>query len=283
MSRIRTALFAPASSPRMMEKALGLQADAVILDLEDAVSPEKKAAARDFAVEALRAKTASQRWIRINPVGTGLQIDDLAQLLPQRPDAILVPKADAAGIEIIGRQLEEFESAGGDVPPLVALIETCRGLIEVAEVARHHRMAGLFLGAEDLTAELGVPRTVAGDEILLARQQLAVAARAFNLFAIDTPNLEIDDESALRKDIAVARRVGMTGKACIHPNQVAVVDQGFLPTYEEIEWAQRVVLALENSFAEGRGACALDGKMIDAPVASRAQRILASATNTSPS
>jgi citrate lyase subunit beta/citryl-CoA lyase len=280
MSGLRTALFSPGSAPRMMANALALPVDAVILDLEDAVSPEEKDGARGHVVAALALKASAQRWVRINPVGTMLQIADLERILPAHPDAIVVPKADTAGLEVLARQLEEFEAAGGTAPPLVALIESCRGLLEVAEIARHPRVIGLMLGAEDLTAELGIARTSGGSEIQLARQQLAVAARAFNRFALDTPNLGIDDAPALRADITLARSLGLTGKACIHPSQIELVDTGFSPSNAETHWAHRVLGALEESFAEGRGACALDGKMIDAPVAARARRILASAPLT---
>jgi citrate lyase subunit beta / citryl-CoA lyase len=280
MTPIRTVLFSPGSAPPMMAKALNLHVDVVILDLEDAVSPEEKETAREHVVQALGMKALPQRWVRINPVGAALQITDLERILPGRPDGIVVPKADLAAIEVLGRQLDEYEAAGGNAPPIIALIETCLGLIEVAGIARHPRNIGFMLGAEDFTAELGVPRTVEGKEILLARQQLAITARAFNSFAIDTPHLGINDVDALRQDVAVARSLGMTGKACIHPRQVELVHKGFSPTNEECQWAQRVLLELEKSFAEGRGACTLDGKMIDAPVAARARRILASAPMT---
>ncbi|HJX79315.1 HpcH/HpaI aldolase/citrate lyase family protein [Glutamicibacter sp.] len=277
MSQLQTALFAPGSSQRMMAKALALPVDAIILDLEDAVSPLEKDTAREYVVQTLQLDSAAQRWVRINPVGTGLQVNDLAAILPAHPDAIMVPKADEASLSVLSNQLEEFEATGAVAPPLIALVETCRGLLQVASIASNPRVSGLMLGAEDLTAELGISRTEQGNEIMLARQQLAIAARAYNRFAMDTPHLAIANTEALAADVATARNLGMTSKACIHPSQVSTVQEGFGSTAQEVTWAHRVLAALDQSLAEGRGACALDGKMIDAPVAAQARRILAAA------
>lgn len=271
---MRTALYVPGSSPRMIEKSRTIDADVVILDLEDAVSHGEKDAARARVAEELTREASMTRWVRINPVGSAEHIPDLEVILPASPDAILLPMADPASLAALDRYLD---SAGVESRiPIVALVETARGLLEVAELSRtSDRLIGLQLGAEDLTAQLGVERTQGGEEIRFARHQLALAAHAHGLMAIDTPNLRIGDDDDLRADIAVARSCGMTGKTCIHPSQLAAVAAAFRPSETEIAWAERVLAAAEHAAEEGKGAVALDGQMIDAPVVARAHRVLA--------
>jgi citrate lyase subunit beta/citryl-CoA lyase len=184
--------------------------------------------------------------------------------------------ADAASLALLDRRFTEHETRQGNAAPMiVALVETCRGLVEVGELrAASGRLIGLQFGAEDFTADLGVARTEAGEEIRLARQQIAITARAHGLMAIDTPSLEIADGGRLTADARTARSVGMTGKACIHPRQLSVVAEAFRPDDAEIEWAERVMAAEAVASADGRGAFALDGRMVDAPVVARARRIL---------
>jgi len=269
---MRTALYVPGSSPRMIEKSRTLEVDVVILDLEDAVSAGEKESARARVAEELRRDASMTRWVRINPVDSAEHLDDLRAVLPASPDGILLPKADPESVAALDRFLDD---AGAEVP-VIALVETARGLLEVAALSRaSSRLIGLQLGAEDLTAELGVERTAGGEEIRFARHQLALAAHAYDLMAIDTPNLTIGDDEALRADIAIARSCGMTAKTCIHPAQVPVADAAFQPDPAEIAWADRVLAAAEQAALEGKGAVALDGQMVDAPVVARARRLLA--------
>ncbi|MFV0452317.1 MAG: HpcH/HpaI aldolase/citrate lyase family protein, partial [Propioniciclava sp.] len=219
---IRTALYVPGSSPRMMAKADTLAVDAVILDLEDAVSPAEKGAARDGVAQHLLAREGNhQRWVRINAVGSADQVADLAAVLPARPEAIVVPKATPEALRVVAGQVRDHASSPGTpAPGLVALVETAEGLLHVGAVAASPGVVAVQLGAEDLTADLGIARTPTGEEILLARHQVALAARAHRLAAIDTPFLDIADTAALSHDCRAARQCGMTAKTCIHPSQL---------------------------------------------------------------
>ena len=272
---MRTALYVPGSSARMIEKSRALDADVVIFDLEDAVSHSEKDAARSRVTEELKREASMVRWVRVNPVGSAEHVRDLESLLSVSPDAILLPMAEPESLATLDRYLDSAgEEASGT--PIVALVETAKGLLEIAALCKaSSRLIGLQLGAEDLTAGLGVERTQGGEEIRFARHQLALAAHAHDLMAIDTPNLGIGNDDDLRADIAVARSCGMTAKTCIHPSQIAAVAEAFRPSADEVAWAERVLAAADRAAAEGKGAVALDGQMIDAPVVARARRILA--------
>jgi len=272
---MRTALYVPGSSPRMIEKSREIDVDAVIFDLEDAVSAAEKESARARVADELRHDSSMVRWVRVNPVDSAEHLDDLRAVLSTSPDGILLPMADPEAVAALDRFLDNAGSEASNVP-IIALVETARGLLEVAALCRaSSRLTGLQLGAEDLTAELGVERTAGGEEIRFARHQLALAAHAHGLMAIDTPSLAIGDDDALRADTAIARSCGMTAKTCIHPAQVRVVEAAFRPNPAEVAWAERVLAAAEQATRDGKGAVALDGQMIDAPVVARARRILA--------
>lgn len=278
MLPVQTALYVPGSSPKMMAKAETLAVDALIFDLEDAVSPAEKRQARQDVARQLTRPSLGQRWVRVNAVGTADQVADMAAILAARPDAIVVPKATPAALAIVAEQIFDGErSSGVSGPGVVGLVETAEGLIRVAEVASAPRLIALQLGAEDLTVDLGVTRTAEGNEILLARQQVALAAHAYRRGAIDTPFLALRDPEGLAHDSWTARQCGMTGKSCIHPSQLPAVKASFEPSEEQVAWAQRVLLAFDGAVADGRGATSLDGRMIDAPVADRARDVLAAA------
>jgi len=272
---MRTALYVPGSSPRMVEKSRSLSADVVIFDLEDAVSESEKDAARRRVADELVGPGTVRRWVRVNAGDSPEHVHDLDVILPAVPDAIVLPKADAESVAALDARLDGLAGPASRTP-VVALVETSRGLLEIAALCRaSRRLIGLQLGAEDLTAEMQVERTADGEEIRFARHRLALAAHAHGLMAIDTPNLAIGDEEALRRDIAVARSCGMTAKSCIHPSQLDVAAAAFRPSEDDVAWAERVLAAAARAADENKGAIALDNQMIDAPVIARARRILA--------
>lgn len=276
---LRSLLFVPGSSAKMIEKSRSLPADAIIFDLEDAVSPSEKDAAREQVAAAVRDRQGNaggQRlWVRINAVGDATQVADVQAMVNAGPDAIMLPKADAASLAVVEAQLDELEAAGSRPIPIVALVESCRGLLDAERMClASRRLIGLQLGAEDLTKEMGIARTTEGVEILMARSQLAIVGHAFGKHVLDTPNTAVNDLEQLRGDIDRGRQLGMTGKTCIHPKQLPVVNQEFTPDAEEVAQAERIVTAFDQAVAEGRGAFALDGKMIDAPIAERARALL---------
>ena len=279
---LRSMLFVPGNNPAMLQNAGVFGADAVILDLEDAVAPREKDAARFLVAEALRQvdfKT-SARVVRINTLDTG-GAEDLRRVVPCIPAAVLVPKVQSASdILAVAGLLEALEQPGQAPVQIIALIETPRGLAEAYSIATvHPRVIALAFGAEDHTAAIGAKRTKEGLEIISARGVLINSAAAAGVAAIDTPFTDINDEAGLRADVALARQLGYKGKLAIHPRQVDLIHEVMNPSVEEIRWAQRVLAVLRQAEQEGAGAVSLDGKMIDAPIELRARHVLKLAEN----
>ena len=260
LDMIRAPLFVPANRPERFAKAAASEADAVILDLEDAVAPEAKEAAR----RALRCDfTTKPVLVRINASGTPWHEADLAAVSALPVAGIVLPKAeDPALVDALCRQL-------GARVPVLALIETARGLAEARRLAALPGVARLIFGSIDFCADLGCAHE--RDILLPARSELVLASRlAGRPGPVDGVTARLDDPDETRGDAEHARALGMTGKLCIHPRQVPEVLRGFAPTDREIDWARRVL-------ASGEGAVALDGAMIDDPVRLRARHILATA------
>ena len=274
---MRSLLFVPGNNPAMVQNAAVFGSDAVILDLEDAVAPLEKDAARFLVVEALQTVDYGKcaKVVRINP----LEYDggaDIAVIVRAAPDALLVPKVQSAtDIQAVVAQVAAHEQPGQPEVKIIALIETPRGLAEAYSIASaDKRVIALALGAEDYTAALGAKRTKEGMEILGARTTLLNAAAAAGIPAIDTPFTDINDEEGLRKDLAFAKQLGFKGKLSIHPRQVEIIHEELSPSQEEIRWAQRVVAVIHQAEQDGLGAVSLDGKMIDAPIVLRARQVL---------
>jgi citrate lyase beta subunit len=263
----RSLLFAPGNDERKLEEALAAGADAVVADLEDAVPATEKEAARTVARRVLGdAATASLVAVRVNAAGTEHWGADLQAVADLELDALVLPKATP---EAVG-------ALGPDGPPVVAIVETALGVRHAYETARLPRVAALVLGAVDLGLELGLEPRADGQEVLYARSRLVLESAAAGLRSpFDLVHVDTRDDEGLEAEARLARSLGFRGKACIHPAQVAIVNRVFSPTGEERERARRVVEAYERGLADGRGAVALDGEMIDLPVVERARRILA--------
>ena len=263
----RSFLFVPGSDERKIRKAFEAGADAVIVDLEDAVTPAEKPAARALAVEVLDAIDARcLRLVRVNAAGSEHFVDDLAAVASLALDAVVLPKADPEALAELG-MLDA---------PVLALVETARGLRDVTATAEDSRVEALVLGAVDLGLELALEPRADGLELVYARSKLVVESAAAGLRGpIDQVWLDVRDGDGLEADALHARSLGFRGKACIHPAQVEVVNRVFTPSAEEATRAEAVVEAYEAAAADGRGAVALDGAMIDLPVVERARQILA--------
>lgn len=269
---VRCLLFVPGDRADRFAKAEASGADAAILDLEDAVAPERKDAARDAVIAHLRADgaTAALRMVRVNPPATPHGLRDLLALIDARiaPPALLLPKVEDSGaVRLVAQAL----AAAGLSPALIALIETARGLENAPAIAAAApTLAGLAFGGVDLAADLGA--ALAWDTLAYARGRVVAAAAAAGLPAFDVPFLDIADDAGLAQDCAASRRFGFAGKIAIHPRQVAAIQVGFAPTAEEIARAERVLAA--SAAAQG-GVAVVDGKMIDAPVVRAAERVIA--------
>jgi citrate lyase beta subunit len=249
---VRSLLFVPATEARKLERAWQGSADAVIVDLEDAVAEEAKVAARATLASHLMAhgRPPGRLIVRINALDTLYAEEDLS-FIRSTPavDAVLVPKAATSSLGFLR-----------SCPPVIALVETAAGVLEAREIASSPGVGSLMIGTIDLAADLGVEITAGGQELLYARSALVLASAATQLPPpIDGVWPAIDDEAGLRAEAAHARALGFGAKACIHPAQV---------------WAHRVLHAYEEATARGEGAIALDGRMIDRPVVLRARRLL---------
>ena len=281
---LRSMLFLPGNNPNMLINGNCLGADAVIFDLEDAVAPAEKDAARILVRNTMRYMDFGTcgRIVRINSIDTPYWQKDLEQILPYKPDLILLPKTGcAADILEADRYITELEQKLGipeNTVGLMALIETALGVENAFSIASAcKRIRALFLGAEDLTADLRCKRTKEGREIEYARTRLVVAARAANIDVFDTPFTDVNDDAGIVVDAELAKALGFSGKASISPRHVEVINQVFSPTQAEIDYAYEVIEAIRIAKEQGKGAIALRGKMIDAPIVARAERTISMA------
>jgi len=277
MERVfRSVLFVPGVRPDRFASAVGSGADAVVFDLEDSVDASRKAEARQHIADTLpRLGSVGlvQRFVRVNATSSDWFADDLDFVRNLTGiDGLVVPKAESP------EQIAGVASAVGG-PQVVPLIETSRGILHAPAIAA--AVGGLRLmlfGAEDLTAEIGVPRTVDGDELIYPRSQVVLAATSVGADAVDAVFIDIASPDDLRKDAARARAMGFRGKMAIHPNQIPTINDVFTASPEEVDRARRIVEAFDEATRRGEGVVRVDDKMVDAPVATRARRVLATAT-----
>ncbi len=261
----RSYLFVPADRPERYAKALASGADAVIVDLEDAVAPDAKAAARASLAGWLAGAEARSVVVRVNAADTPWFDDDLRACASPHVAAVLLPKAERAA---------DLARAGEGGRPVLALIESAAGIDAVRELARVPGVGRLVFGSIDFQADLGIAGD--GEELLAFRSQLVLASRLAGLAApVDGVSTAIDDALQLEADARRARRLGFGAKLCIHPRQAGVVNRSFEPGADELAWAHRVLEAFE---AAGGAAVAVDGKMVDRPVVLRAQALLRQAS-----
>ena len=280
----RSMLFLPGNNPNMLINGNCLGADAVIFDLEDAVSPDQKDAARILVRNTMRYMDfrGTEIIVRINSIDTPYWKRDLDEVMPYKPSLILLPKtgtaADALAADEYMTQIEEKLGLEPNTVGLMPLIETALGVENSFAIAScTKRVQALFLGAEDLTADLQCRRTKEGREIEYARTRLVVAARAAGIDVYDTPFTDVNDDEGIVKDAELAKALGFTGKSSISPRHVEVINEVFTPTRKEIDYAYEVMDAIAEAKAQGKGAIALHGKMVDAPIVARAQRTIAAA------
>lgn len=280
----RSMLFLPGNNPNMLINGNCLSADAVIFDLEDAVSPEEKDAARILVRNTMRYMNfrGCEVIVRINSVDTPYWKADIDAILPEKPDLILLPKTgvpqDVLTADEYMAHVEQKLGMKNQCVGLMPLIETALGVENSYAIATaSNRVQALFLGAEDLTADLQCKRTKEGREIEYARTRLIVAARAAGVDVYDTPFTDVNDDDGIKADAVLAKDLGFTGKASISPRHVEVINQVFSPTQSEIDYAYEVMEAIALAKEQGKGAIALRGKMIDAPIVTRAERTIAMA------
>ena len=277
----RSMLFVPGNNPKMMTSCGFFGADAVIFDLEDAVSPQEKDAARRLVHYALTNLVlgATESIVRVNSTDTAMFRPDLEQIVPQKPSMIMLPKTSCAeDVLTLARELDRLECEHGMEPGsigVIALIETALGVENAYAIATASpRVRALFLGGEDLSADLRCKRTKQGNEINYARTRLVCAARAAGVDVYDTPFTDVNDDEGIVRDAEYAKSLGFSGKSAIAPRHVRVINEVFSPSAKDIEYARLVFEAIRIGKEQGKGAVSLRGKMIDKPIVERARQTL---------
>ena len=280
----RSMLFLPGNTPNMLINGSRLGSDALIFDLEDAGSPAEKDSARVLVRNTLKYMDlgSCEIIVRINSIDTDYWKKDIDAILPYSPALILLPKVNCAQDALIADEyMTEVEQKLGlesGKVKLMPLIETALGVENAFAIATAtKRVAALFLGAEDLTADLRCKRTKGGAEINYARTRLVMAARAANIDVYDTPFTDVNDDEGIRVDAEYAKALGFTGKASISPRHVEVINEVFSPSERDIAYAYEVMEAIRIAKEQGRGVISLHNKMIDAPIVARAQQTIAMA------
>ena len=272
MTPRRSVLFMPGSNARALEKARTLPADALVLDLEDAVAPEMKAQARAQVLAAVRAGGYGPRElvIRVNALGTPWGRDDLAAAATAGADAVLLPKVESA------ETVSAATAALGSGPAVWCMLETPRGILNAASIAAASpRVTALVMGTSDLTKDLRARATRDRLPLLTSLQLCVLAARAAGIAALDGVHLDLDDEAGFAAACRQAADFGFDGKTLIHPKQVAIANEVFAPAARDLDWARRVIAAHTEAVASGRGVVLLDGRLIENLHVDDARRVLA--------
>ena len=287
MTRLRRAVhFVPGANEKMLNKSLALEADTLVLDLEDAVTPDNKDAARETVTDWLRQVDfgRQERMVRMNPLDTPWGVADLEVTMRGRPDSYLVPKVrtrdDVLKIHtIISRMEKEYGYPQGEVKLVVLATETPEGLLNIKDFGSCPRVDALSWGAEDLSAAIGARRNRAEDGSFLevfryARIMTLLAATAAGVQPLDTVFVDIRDGAGLRQECIEGAWMGFTGKITIHPSQVGVVNEVFTPSAQEVAESQELLAAFEENQKAGKMAFSFKGQMVDVPHLTRARTIL---------
>lgn len=275
--RLRSLLFAPAVRPELLAKMPATGADGVVIDLEDATPPDAKDQGRANVAAVAPGLIASgvAVFVRINGVDSPWFADDVEHGLVDGLAGVVVPKVDTiAQLDMVTSGL-----AANGRPQLGVLagIETCLGVADARSVLGHEVVIAAYFGAEDYIADLGGVRTAANTEVLYARSQVALASRLAGVPALDQIVADYRDDDRFRSEAAVARSLGFLGKLCIHPGQVALANEAFVPSGAEIERAQQLIAAYEAGVADGVAAVSFEGQMVDGPLVAQARNLLAAA------
>jgi citrate lyase subunit beta/citryl-CoA lyase len=284
MNLIRSWMFVPGHRQRMIDKALGLNADAIMLDIEDGVAPNEKDSARKNITESLareKAPGSPARYVRINAIGHARMDADLEAVVRPGLEGLVCPKVDTADDvrkvdEILNEREPKMKLAKGSVKLLIA-IESPKGLLNAPAIAAaSSRNVGIIFGAEDYGREIGLPTVREGEarDLIYARSAIVVAAASAHVQAVDGVWVDLNDSAGLLGFAKQARQLGFSGMSCIHPSQVDPINTVFSPTADEIEYCQKVLQAFEEANARGDGSIAFGGQLIDRPIVERARRTI---------
>lgn len=277
----RTMLFVPGNNPGMLRDAHIYGSDCIMFDLEDSVSVREKDAARFLVYNALTHLSygSKELVVRINSLDSKLGMEDLEAIVRAQPHIIRLPKTETPDDVIeCEREIERIEKDAG-IPVgktrMMAAIESAKGVLNAKEIALcSKRLVGIALGAEDYVTDLKTFRSSDGVELLFARSMIVNAARAAGIDALDTVYSDINNEEGLIRETTLIRQLGFDGKSVINPRQIGPVHKVFTPTQKDIQKALAVMSAIKEANSKGSGVIALNGKMIDKPVADRAQYVI---------
>ena len=281
MKILRSLLFIPGNRPDMLSKATKYSPDAFVPDMEDSVPLSEKRNARKYIDDVMGNLLSLDVPVipRINSLDSGLANDDIKIALKHAVFGISVGKiSSSADINKLSNIIAVEEINQGRMigsTRLIVWIETSESIINVKEIANSSpRIVALAFGAEDYTNDMAINRRSDDSEILFARHSVAIAAKSANLLSLDTPYFEFKNHEGLKADVETARSIGFTGKFAIHPNQIEAINNGFIPSEEEIEYSKYIVSEYQKAVKLGKGAIGLDGLVIDVPVVKRAQAVI---------
>jgi len=277
----RSMLYIPGNNPAMIQQGGVYGADSILLDLEDAVALNQKDAARILVRNMIKVIDFydAEVCVRINHLSTPFGLADLEAIVPLQPSAIRYPKTESAEevaeLLTIIEKIEDRHGLPHNKMTLHAMIETAMGVQNVFNIASQFvRVDAITIGGQDLTADMNIVYTPEGTGIDFARKRIVMAAKASHIDVIDTVFPDVNDEEGLRKETEYAKSIGFTGKAVINPRQIEIIHKVYTPTEEEVRKAYRIVKEFKINSAAGVGVFAIDGKMIDAPIVTRAEYIL---------
>ncbi len=275
---LRSLMFVPGNNPRFINKARNLGADIICLDLEDSVPDDEKSKARELIYQALDEEFAGEVYVRVNSPRSNLIEDDINAIVRKGLRGIVVPKVDEEQEVIkVAELLSRLESKQGlEMLEIIPSIESAKGVVNAYNIAKSSdRVSALVFGIFDYLHDLGVEYDEQDyTSYIYARSKVAVDARAAGVYAIDSIWQKIDDKEGLIRDSKLGMKLGYKGKSIIHPSQIEPVHEIFKPSRDDVEWARKVITALDEAKKEGKGAIRLEGKMIDAVHYKRARAIL---------
>ena len=281
MELLRSLQFVPGNRRDMLQKARGFRADALVADLEDSVPSDEKSAARELVAELgpTLSQLGQKVMVRINSLDTGRTAEELRAVVSSKLYGVSLGKVESPWHITECDRLLGVEEGRRGIPTgtvkIIPWIESAAGVLSASAIAAaSSRVVAMAFGAEDFTNDMGLQRTEGGEEVAFPRAMIPIAARAAGIVALDTPYVRFRDTEGLRKEAESAAGLGYKGKFAIHPAQLGTINEVFTPRKEDLEYARRVVAAWEESTAQGRGALALDGEMVDVPVVKRAYNLL---------
>lgn len=282
MKRLRrTMLYVPGNNPGMIKDVHIYGSDSIMFDLEDSVSLQEKDAARYLVYHALKTIDYGdvETVVRINGLDTEFGLDDLEAIVRAKPDIIRLPKTETAqDIQDVEGEIARIERESG-IPEgtvkIMAAVESALGIINAYAIATaSKRLVGIAIGAEDFVTDLKTTRSLEGIELLMARSQLVIAARAAGIDALDTVFSDVNDEEGFRNEVKLIKQLGFDGKSIINPRQIAVVHEVFTPSRKDIDKALSIMEAIQVAESKGSGVISLNGKMIDKPIVERARHVI---------